>query len=216
MDGRHGSAGPIDPRHPNGTLSRRACSRIARAVSCPADPTCPPRSSPVRGPATLVKVVPMKIGVAKETAPGERRVALVPEVLGKLTAAGLEILVERGAGAGSSIPDAAYEARAPPSSRPTSCTPAPTRSCASPSRPTRRSPTLRSGQALLGLLDPAHRPGRPRRRSPIAASPRSASTPSRGRCHAPRRWTPSRRRRTSAATRRSSSRPTPTAATSRC
>jgi NAD(P) transhydrogenase subunit alpha len=51
----------------------------------------------------------MKVGVAKETAPGERRVALVPEVLGKLSAAGLEILVERGAGAGSSIPDAAYQ-----------------------------------------------------------------------------------------------------------
>ena len=52
----------------------------------------------------------MKVGVAKETAPGERRVALVPEALGKLKAAGLDILVERGAGAGSSIPDAAYEA----------------------------------------------------------------------------------------------------------
>ena len=51
----------------------------------------------------------MKVGVAKETAPGERRVALVPEVLGKLKAAGLDVLVERGAGAGSSIPDAAYE-----------------------------------------------------------------------------------------------------------
>jgi NAD(P) transhydrogenase subunit alpha len=51
----------------------------------------------------------MKVGVAKETAPGERRVALVPEVLGKLKAAGLEVLVERGAGAGSAIPDAAYE-----------------------------------------------------------------------------------------------------------
>jgi NAD(P) transhydrogenase subunit alpha len=51
----------------------------------------------------------MKVGVAKETAPGERRVALVPEVLGKLKAAGLDILVERGAGAGSSIPDVAYE-----------------------------------------------------------------------------------------------------------
>ena len=50
----------------------------------------------------------MKVGVAKETAPGERRVALVPEVLGKLTAAGLEILVETGAGAGASIPDSAY------------------------------------------------------------------------------------------------------------
>ena len=51
----------------------------------------------------------MKVGIAKETAPGERRVALVPEVLGKLTAAGLEILVERDAGAGAAIPDSAYE-----------------------------------------------------------------------------------------------------------
>ena len=52
----------------------------------------------------------MKVGVAKETAPGERRVALVPEALGKLKAAGLEILVE--AGAGDRLPrspTAAYE-----------------------------------------------------------------------------------------------------------
>jgi H+-translocating NAD(P) transhydrogenase subunit alpha len=50
----------------------------------------------------------MKVGVAKETAPGERRVALVPEALGKLQAAGLEILVETGAGAGSAFPDSAF------------------------------------------------------------------------------------------------------------
>src|ERR1700733_13052044 len=50
----------------------------------------------------------MKVGVARETAPGERRVALVPEVLGKLTAAGLEVLVEAGAGAGAAFPDSAY------------------------------------------------------------------------------------------------------------
>jgi NAD(P) transhydrogenase subunit alpha len=50
----------------------------------------------------------MKVGVAKETAPGERRVALVPEALGKLTAAGLEVLVETGAGAGAAFPDQAY------------------------------------------------------------------------------------------------------------
>jgi NAD(P) transhydrogenase subunit alpha len=50
----------------------------------------------------------MKVGVARETAPGERRVALVPEALGKLSAAGLEILVERDAGAGAAFPDAAY------------------------------------------------------------------------------------------------------------
>ena len=46
----------------------------------------------------------MKVGVAKETAPGERRVALVPEALGKLQAAGLEVLVETGAGAGVRLP----------------------------------------------------------------------------------------------------------------
>ena len=52
----------------------------------------------------------MKIGVARETAPGERRVALVPDALSKLTAAGLEVLVEQGAGLGAMIPDSAYEA----------------------------------------------------------------------------------------------------------
>jgi NAD(P) transhydrogenase subunit alpha len=51
----------------------------------------------------------VKIGVAKETEKGERRVALVPEVIAKLTGAGLDVLVERGAGAGAHLPDAAYE-----------------------------------------------------------------------------------------------------------
>ena len=53
----------------------------------------------------------MRIGVPKETADGERRVALVPEVVGKLLGGegGLEVVVERGAGAGALIPDAQYE-----------------------------------------------------------------------------------------------------------
>jgi proton-translocating NAD(P)+ transhydrogenase subunit alpha len=50
----------------------------------------------------------MKVGVARETAPGERRVALVPELVGKLKAAGLEVIVEKGAGAGAAILDQAY------------------------------------------------------------------------------------------------------------
>jgi H+-translocating NAD(P) transhydrogenase subunit alpha len=50
----------------------------------------------------------MKVGVARETVPGERRVALVPEALGKLQQAGCEILVEQGAGAGAAIPDQAF------------------------------------------------------------------------------------------------------------
>ena len=53
----------------------------------------------------------MRIGVPKETAEGERRVALVPEVVRKLAGGenGLEVVVERGAGAGALIPDAQYE-----------------------------------------------------------------------------------------------------------
>jgi NAD(P) transhydrogenase subunit alpha len=51
----------------------------------------------------------MRIGVPKETAEGERRVALVPEVVGKLTGQGHEVLVQRGAGEGALIPDQAFE-----------------------------------------------------------------------------------------------------------
>ncbi len=51
----------------------------------------------------------MQIGVPQETAEGERRVALVPEVVGKLSGKGLEVLVQRGAGAGALIPDSQYE-----------------------------------------------------------------------------------------------------------
>jgi NAD(P) transhydrogenase subunit alpha len=51
----------------------------------------------------------MRIGVPKESAAGERRVALVPELVGKLAPKGFEVLVERGAGDAASFPDAAYE-----------------------------------------------------------------------------------------------------------
>src|SRR5579859_4766763 len=50
----------------------------------------------------------MKAGVVKETAPGERRVALVPDAVTKLQAAGIEVLIERGAGQGARLNDAAY------------------------------------------------------------------------------------------------------------
>jgi H+-translocating NAD(P) transhydrogenase subunit alpha len=50
----------------------------------------------------------MKAGVVKETAPGERRVALVPDAVVKLQAAGIEVLVERGAGEGAWLSDSAY------------------------------------------------------------------------------------------------------------
>jgi NAD(P) transhydrogenase subunit alpha len=51
----------------------------------------------------------MRIGVPKETAEGERRVALVPEVVKKLVGSGLDVNVERGAGAEAMIPDAQFE-----------------------------------------------------------------------------------------------------------
>jgi NAD(P) transhydrogenase subunit alpha len=52
----------------------------------------------------------MRIGVVKETAPGERRVALVPENVARLVKAGHEVRVERGAGLGAGFADTAYEA----------------------------------------------------------------------------------------------------------
>ena len=50
----------------------------------------------------------MRVGVPKESAPGERRVALVPEVARKLAQAH-EVIVETGAGEGALIPDVLYE-----------------------------------------------------------------------------------------------------------
>ena len=50
----------------------------------------------------------MLIAVPKETFPGENRVALIPASIASLTKAGLEVLVESGAGAGSYIADQAY------------------------------------------------------------------------------------------------------------
>jgi NAD(P) transhydrogenase subunit alpha len=52
----------------------------------------------------------MKVAVVKENAPGERRVALVPETVPRLVQAGLEVLVEAGAGDGAWFPDSAYTA----------------------------------------------------------------------------------------------------------
>ncbi|HMD98039.1 MAG TPA: NAD(P) transhydrogenase subunit alpha [Terriglobia bacterium] len=53
----------------------------------------------------------MIVGVPKETFPGERRVALVPSVIPNLAKAGLEVMVEAGAGVGACYPDAEYTAK---------------------------------------------------------------------------------------------------------
>src|SRR3954454_12361666 len=52
----------------------------------------------------------MVIGVPKESGEGERRVALVPEVVRKLTAKGHDVVVEAGAGAAALVPDELFSA----------------------------------------------------------------------------------------------------------
>ena len=59
-------------------------------------------------PGNECEVTRMKVGVVKETAPGERRVALVPDAVAKLAPAGIEVLVEREAGQAAWLTDAAY------------------------------------------------------------------------------------------------------------
>lgn len=51
----------------------------------------------------------MKIGVARETYPQERRVALIPAALAPLLKAGYAVFIEKGAGIEAGISDAAYE-----------------------------------------------------------------------------------------------------------
>jgi NAD(P) transhydrogenase subunit alpha len=51
----------------------------------------------------------MQVGVPKETVEGERRVALVPEAVRKLTAKDFEVIVEPGAGDEAMLSDAAFE-----------------------------------------------------------------------------------------------------------
>ena len=50
----------------------------------------------------------MRVGVVKESRPGERRVALVPEVAARLVSSGFDVSVEAGAGVAAGFADAAY------------------------------------------------------------------------------------------------------------
>jgi alanine dehydrogenase len=60
------------------------------------------------GNAGIVRA-PMRVGVAKEIKPDEHRVALTPAGARELVQRGHEVIIEAGAGVGSSFPDAAYE-----------------------------------------------------------------------------------------------------------
>ena len=52
----------------------------------------------------------MRIAVAKEIRSGEARVALVPDIISKLTKAGLEVVIEAGAGVASGFQDSEFTA----------------------------------------------------------------------------------------------------------
>jgi H+-translocating NAD(P) transhydrogenase subunit alpha len=92
----------------------------------------------------------MKVGVTRETAPGERRVALVPETAGKLVAAGFEVVVEPGAGDAASFPDDTYVAAGA-----TLGSPWEGDAVVKVRKPDEaEAARLRDGQVLIGFLDP--------------------------------------------------------------
>jgi H+-translocating NAD(P) transhydrogenase subunit alpha len=95
----------------------------------------------------------LKVSVVKETAPGERRVALVPEAVVKLRAAGLELLVETQAGAGAWVTDDAYaEAGASVVSKTEALSADVVVMVGKPDAP--MVAALRPGQAVIGMLSP--------------------------------------------------------------
>jgi H+-translocating NAD(P) transhydrogenase subunit alpha len=93
----------------------------------------------------------VRIGVPRELEPGERRVALVPDAVSRLTAAGFDVVVEPGAGVAAAFPDAAYtEAGAGVSDGVWAAD-----AVAKVRKPTvEEAGRLRSGQVLIGFLEP--------------------------------------------------------------
>ena len=105
----------------------------------------------------------MKVAVVKESAPGERRVALVPETVPRLTAAGLEVLVEQGAGDAAWFPDSAYEAAGATIEKPADLYPA-ADVILTVTRPDEAAVgRLRAGQTVIGMLSPLVTPELARR-----------------------------------------------------
>ena len=100
----------------------------------------------------------LKIGVLRESAAGERRVALTPDGVGRLKPTGVEVLVESGAGQTAWFPDTEYSATgARVVSRDDLYAGADVLLCV---RPPADLGKFRSGQALIGLLQPLIDPQR--------------------------------------------------------
>jgi NAD(P) transhydrogenase subunit alpha len=61
---------------------------------------------------------PQRIGIPRETFPGEKRVATVPDVVEKLVKLGFIVAVESGAGEAANFSDEAYRTSSSRSARP--------------------------------------------------------------------------------------------------
>jgi NAD(P) transhydrogenase subunit alpha len=98
----------------------------------------------------------MRIGVPKETLPGESRVALVPAAVGPLLKAGLQVAVEQSAGEAAGFPDDAYRAQG--ASVVSRAEVFQTSDVLLQVRSMPPDPALRSGQAVIGFADPLGAP----------------------------------------------------------
>jgi H+-translocating NAD(P) transhydrogenase subunit alpha len=97
----------------------------------------------------------MRIGVLRERMPGERRVALIPDSVARLTKGGHEVRVERDAGAAAGFPDAMYE-KAGATIAPDARTAGDADLVLAVRRPdAERISALRDGTVLVALLQPA-------------------------------------------------------------
>ena len=100
----------------------------------------------------------MKVAVVNENAPGECRVALVPETVPKLMAAGAEVLVQSGAGEAAWFPDSTY-AEAGAAIVAAEELYAGADVILTVTRPGLKAvPRLRAGQAVFGMLSPLTNP----------------------------------------------------------
>jgi NAD(P) transhydrogenase subunit alpha len=104
----------------------------------------------LHAPDLCIESASMNVGVARETTAGERRVAVVPETVGKLVAAGFQVTVEPGAGTAASFPDDAYR-----DAGATLASPWEADVLVKVRKPdAAEAARLRSGQILIGYLDP--------------------------------------------------------------
>ncbi len=96
--------------------------------------------------------MPVTIGVLREAAPGEQRVAVVPKVLARMRQAGLRVIMEKDAGRAASFADSDYQGVEIEASPDRVATEAEVLFCVGPPE-LERIAKLRKGAVVVGLLD---------------------------------------------------------------